>query len=108
LRARSARGPTGQAAVSSTLFTGFDADGNIHLTFADGTMIWTPSPLPELRERLRGRRNLLLRVLAEYLPEAVCSRLSFTTPAIGEIDDGIRRLAAAVYAVSAALIPEPG
>lgn len=32
------------AVVSSTLYAGFDADGNIHLTFADGTMIGTPNP----------------------------------------------------------------
>jgi hypothetical protein len=32
------------AAVSSTLYAGFDADGNIHLNFADGTMIGTPTP----------------------------------------------------------------
>ena len=32
------------AAVSSTLYAGFDADGNIHMSFADGTMIGTPSP----------------------------------------------------------------
>lgn len=31
-------------AVSSTLYAGFDADGNIRLTYADGTMIGTPSP----------------------------------------------------------------
>ncbi len=37
-------GATGHAAVSSTLYAGFDADGNIRLTFADGTMIGTPSP----------------------------------------------------------------
>lgn len=33
-----------QAAVSQTLNAGFDADGNIYLTFADGTRIGTPSP----------------------------------------------------------------
>jgi hypothetical protein len=38
----SARG--GQAAVSSTLNAGFDADGNIYLTFADGTKIGNASP----------------------------------------------------------------
>ena len=32
------------AAVSSTLYAGFDADGNIRLTYADGTMIGTPTP----------------------------------------------------------------
>ncbi len=32
------------AAVSSTLYAGFDADGFIHLSFADGTMIGTPNP----------------------------------------------------------------
>ena len=32
------------AAVSQTLYGGFDADGNIRLTFADGTPIGTPSP----------------------------------------------------------------
>jgi archaellum component FlaG (FlaF/FlaG flagellin family) len=32
-----------RSAVSSTLYAGFDADGNIRLTFADGTMIGTPS-----------------------------------------------------------------
>jgi hypothetical protein len=32
------------AAVSQTLNAGFDADGNIYLTFADGTRIGTPSP----------------------------------------------------------------
>jgi hypothetical protein len=32
-----------QAAVSSTLYAGFDADGNIHLSFTDGTMIGAPS-----------------------------------------------------------------
>jgi hypothetical protein len=32
------------SAVSSTLYAGFDADGNIRLTYADGTMIGTPSP----------------------------------------------------------------
>jgi hypothetical protein len=37
-------GATGNAAVSSTLYAGFDADGNIRLTFADGTMIGTPTP----------------------------------------------------------------
>jgi hypothetical protein len=36
-------GATGKAAVSSTLYAGFDADGNIHLTFSDGSMIGTPS-----------------------------------------------------------------
>jgi hypothetical protein len=35
---------TSGAAVSSTLYAGFDADGFIHLSFADGTMIGTPSP----------------------------------------------------------------
>jgi hypothetical protein len=33
-----------QAAVSSTLYAGFDADGFIHLSFTDGTMIGTPNP----------------------------------------------------------------
>ncbi len=37
-------GATAHAAVSSTLYAGFDADGNIRLTFADGTMIGTPAP----------------------------------------------------------------
>ncbi len=32
------------SAVSSTLYAGFDADGNIRLTYADGTMIGTPTP----------------------------------------------------------------
>jgi hypothetical protein len=32
------------SAVSSTLYAGFDADGNIRLTYADGTMIGTPNP----------------------------------------------------------------
>ncbi len=32
------------AAVSSTLYAGFDADGNIHLAYVDGTMIGTPNP----------------------------------------------------------------
>jgi hypothetical protein len=32
------------AVVSSTLYGGFDADGNIYLTFADGTPIGTPTP----------------------------------------------------------------
>ena len=32
------------SAFSSTLYAGFDADGNIRLTYADGTMIGTPSP----------------------------------------------------------------
>jgi hypothetical protein len=35
---------SGQAAVSSTLNAGFDADGNIYLTFADGTKIGNASP----------------------------------------------------------------
>ncbi len=35
---------TAGAAVSSTLYAGFDADGFIHLSFADGTMIGTPTP----------------------------------------------------------------
>ncbi len=34
----------GRAAVSQNLDAGFDADGNIYLTFADGTRIGTPSP----------------------------------------------------------------
>jgi len=34
----------GHLAVSSTLNAGFDADGNIYLTFADGTRIGAPSP----------------------------------------------------------------
>ena len=33
-----------RAAVSQMLNAGFDADGNIYLTFADGTPIGTPSP----------------------------------------------------------------
>jgi hypothetical protein len=38
-------GATGtHSAVSSTLYAGFDADGNIRLTYADGTMIGTPNP----------------------------------------------------------------
>jgi hypothetical protein len=32
------------AAFSSTLYAGFDADGNIRMTYADGTMIGTPNP----------------------------------------------------------------
>jgi hypothetical protein len=32
-----------RAAVSSTLYAGFDADGNIRLTFVDGTLIGTPT-----------------------------------------------------------------
>jgi hypothetical protein len=32
------------SAFSSTLYAGFDADGNIRLTYADGTMIGTPNP----------------------------------------------------------------
>jgi hypothetical protein len=36
--------PRARAAVSQTLNAGFDADGNIYLTFADGTRIGTPNP----------------------------------------------------------------
>jgi hypothetical protein len=37
-------GGASDAAFSQTLYGGFDADGNIRLTFADGTPIGTPSP----------------------------------------------------------------
>lgn len=33
-----------RAAVSQTIYAGFDADGNIKMNFADGVMIGTPSP----------------------------------------------------------------
>ena len=33
-----------RAAVSQTIYAGFDADGNIKMSFADGTMIGTPNP----------------------------------------------------------------
>ncbi len=33
-----------RSAVSQTLYAGFDADGNIRLTFADGTTIGAPTP----------------------------------------------------------------
>jgi hypothetical protein len=32
------------AAVSTTIYAGFDADGNIRMAFADGSMIGTPTP----------------------------------------------------------------
>src|SRR4051794_6224833 len=35
---------SGHAAVSSTIYAGFDADGHIRMAFSDGTLIGTPNP----------------------------------------------------------------